>query len=124
MGALIFAFGICLLIYWWCCHQTTQSPNIIKPNTTVMDETTPFIDIRGSNTLKKQYSNSSLAALTHRDTIHNLNAGGDALYFGDDPLLQTERNNVYDTINDGDDNEDGDDLIAHYDKKEENEKSD
>ena len=113
--ALIFAFGICLLIYWWCCHKkySPNAPITTKANQslTEIDEATPFIDIRGPNTLKKQNSRK------HSD--------GNELYFEDDQLLQTQRNNVYDTINDGiDDNEDGDELIAHYGSNKSNESTD
>jgi len=108
--ALIFAFGICLLIYWWFCHKTESSnPSLSKGNHSLMgiDETTPFVDIRGTTTLRRQYSKRQISD------------DQDGVYFeeNEDELLQlqTQRNNVYDLINDGiDENEDGDELIAHY----------
>jgi len=105
--ALIFSVGICVLIYWWCCHHKKASDDSIKTNSfnnklLDIDETAPFIDIRSSNTIKKQ----------------NDERIGKSIYFGmnenENLLLQRETNAIYDDINSIDDNEDGDDLIAHY----------
>ena len=122
--AFIFTIGICLLIYWWCCHEKMNkrrmNENIITNSDDDRngrligdaqdqedDERKPFIDIRGAKTLTRQH----------------LRTQGRTIYFGigvdretndDIDILQRDRHNVYDDINGADENEDGDDLIAHY----------
>eukprot|EP01084_Bolivina_argentea_P110796 197773_1 len=89
--ALIFTLGIGLLIYWWCYHKFVFSDKIRVHN----NETQPFIDIRSENTIQRQSS-----GMKNDNNINN-----------------SQNNNLdvyHDIINGVNDNEDGDDLIAHY----------
>lgn len=134
--ALIFSIGICLLIYWWCCHEKIlnkrrMNENIIsninddrsgrlviddQDNDDNDDETQPFIDIRGSKTIHRQHLKSQGRTIyfgigvdrNHQNMESSLNDDDDI------DIIQRERHNIYDDINGADDDEDGDDLIAHY----------
>jgi len=137
--ALIFSIGICLLIYWWCCHQKIlnkhrMNENIITNNDDDRsgrlliddqdndndndDETQPFIDIRGSKTIHRQYLKSQGRTIYFGigvDRNNHQNILESSMNNDDDiDIIQRERHNIYDDINGADDDEDGDDLIAHY----------
>ena len=137
--ALIFSIGICLLIYWWCCHQKILNKRRMNENIITNDddrsgrlliddqdndnenddETQPFIDIRGSKTIHRQYLKSQGRTIYFGIGVdrndYNQNILESSMNNDDDiDIIQRERHNIYDDINGADDDEDGDDLIAHY----------
>lgn len=120
--AIAFSIGICLLIYWWCCRAPTSPNDTMNPigdgeeqekddnisTLGTIDERVPFVDIRSPNTIERAKRNHYVNAQTvsirpahDRDSEH-------------EELLQNQRSNVYDDINGADEDEDGDDMIAHY----------
>jgi len=123
--ALVFSMGICLLVYWWCCRDKrgergrggskdmkeslleTDGAVSIKSKSSLgtIDETAPFVDIRSPNTVKRKAKTVYLG-MPGMGKVKSGKGGGDG--------LQRERSNVYDVIDGADDDEDGDELIAHY----------
>ena len=67
-----------------------------------IDERVPFVDIRSPNTIERAKRN------------HYVNAQTVSIRPEHEELLQNQRSNVYDDINGADEDEDGDDMIAHY----------
>merc|ERR1719273_1840346 len=76
-----------------------------------IDEKVPFVDIRSPNTIMRAKKAAELNAQT---VSIRSGARGDDEDNEHEELLQNQRSNVYDDINGADDDEDGDDLIAHY----------
>eukprot|EP00483_Globobulimina_turgida_P009080 UN09098 len=109
--ALLFVFGITLLIIYRWCHCRNKHKNKTTNNKTAnnnndnVDETQPFLDIRSENTIKKQQHDGIATSI------------GNTLYFQRTKRSHNSNTNndiYHDIINDVNENEDGDELIAHY----------
>eukprot|EP00484_Ammonia_sp_Unknown_P002417 CAMPEP_0197075690 /NCGR_PEP_ID=MMETSP1384-20130603/211736_1 /TAXON_ID=29189 /ORGANISM="Ammonia sp." /LENGTH=286 /DNA_ID=CAMNT_0042514539 /DNA_START=106 /DNA_END=966 /DNA_ORIENTATION=- len=108
--AIVFTLGVSALIYCWCCRgKCAWNKSDDEHRDLLIDETTPFIDIRGSATLQKKSLHHRVGRSVYLQSGTHAGVENEQM-----DELHRDRHNIYDDIDGADDSEDGDDLIAHY----------